>query len=326
MTRDRSGESLRRYREASAALDERPSDATRAAILAAAARNVGAKPEAAGAPRSPLRRRWPLAAAATVLLSSLAVILASRTGQEMPAHTMQEEQAAMPSPRAPGELPRDNAVADRDSAETAAAAVPPQPRSDTAREPRAVERPAGAQSRSGDEPSVRTMIGPRREPGVADAAPEHPPAPAALPQAVLPPPPSAASSPALPAPPVPTPVPESAAPASGSTSPEASSRAAKPGAGQTASEVAGRSAGAAGSDRALSTEQMARRVAPAPWAQRDDAASKRAQRSAPEWLELIVRLRAEGRHAEADAELKRFRESYPEHEVPAAAQDPARVR
>ena len=41
--------------------------------------------------------------------------------------------------------------------------------------------------------------------------------------------------------------------------------------------------------------------------------------SAPTWLERIVKLRREGREAEADAELKRFRERYPEVQVPSAA-------
>ena len=41
--------------------------------------------------------------------------------------------------------------------------------------------------------------------------------------------------------------------------------------------------------------------------------------SAPMWLERIVKLRREGREAEADAELKRFRERYPDFQVPPAA-------
>ena len=62
---------VRRYQESSAKLDERPSASTRAAILAAAAREVQAKPMAAGTAH---RRRpsWPLAAAAVVMLSTLA--------------------------------------------------------------------------------------------------------------------------------------------------------------------------------------------------------------------------------------------------------------
>ncbi|MGE5161322.1 MAG: hypothetical protein ACM3O5_07440, partial [Betaproteobacteria bacterium] len=41
--------------------------------------------------------------------------------------------------------------------------------------------------------------------------------------------------------------------------------------------------------------------------------------SAPLWLERIVKLRREGRDAEADAELKRFRERHPDVQVPPAA-------
>jgi hypothetical protein len=37
------------------------------------------------------------------------------------------------------------------------------------------------------------------------------------------------------------------------------------------------------------------------------------------WLERIVRLRAEGRHDDADAELRRFSEAYPDVPVPAEA-------
>ena len=41
--------------------------------------------------------------------------------------------------------------------------------------------------------------------------------------------------------------------------------------------------------------------------------------SAPRWLERIVQLRRAGSDAEADAELKRFRERYPDVPVPPAA-------
>jgi hypothetical protein len=63
------------------------------------------------------------------------------------------------------------------------------------------------------------------------------------------------------------------------------------------------------------------RSAPAPAAQgaaRLDAA-RDFEGSAPMWLERIVKLRKEGREVEADAELRRFRERYPEVQVPSAA-------
>ena len=93
MSTDRDDAPARRYREASAALDERPSAATRAAILAAAARQVEARPQSADAPRVVRRTRWPLAAAAAVLLSTLAVMMANRTEQEMPSFTAPAERA-----------------------------------------------------------------------------------------------------------------------------------------------------------------------------------------------------------------------------------------
>jgi hypothetical protein len=55
-------------------------------------------------------------------------------------------------------------------------------------------------------------------------------------------------------------------------------------------------------------------------------ATREVDRPAHEWLEQIVKLRSEGRHAEADAELKRFRERFPEVRVPPAALPPAGTR
>jgi hypothetical protein len=60
----------RDYRTANEMLDERPSAATRASILAAAAREVRAVPRDARAPIAapgPGLRRWPMAAAAAVM-------------------------------------------------------------------------------------------------------------------------------------------------------------------------------------------------------------------------------------------------------------------
>lgn len=48
-------------------------------------------------------------------------------------------------------------------------------------------------------------------------------------------------------------------------------------------------------------------------------AAREFEDSAPMWLERIVKLRREGREAEADAELKRFRERYPDVQVSPAA-------
>jgi hypothetical protein len=71
---------------------------------------------------------------------------------------------------------------------------------------------------------------------------------------------------------------------------------------------------AASADRVSARE----RAPAAQGAARLDAA-RDFESSAPMWLERIVKLRGEGREAEADAELKRFRERYPGVEVSPAA-------
>ena len=53
---------------------------------------------------------------------------------------------------------------------------------------------------------------------------------------------------------------------------------------------------------------------------------KQVEESAAMWLERIIKLRREGRHDEADAELKRFRERYPQVQPPAEALLPAGTR
>lgn len=89
MNPERDDDLVRRYGEASAELDERPAASTRASILAAAAREVGARP----ADAAKYRRRWPLAAAAAVMLSTLAVMLAIRTDEQMPQFSAPAEPA-----------------------------------------------------------------------------------------------------------------------------------------------------------------------------------------------------------------------------------------
>ena len=125
MSRDRS---VRGYRAATDALDERPSAATRAAILAAAARQVQAGPrdarEPIAAPRITPRKRWPYAAAAAVLLSSLAVMMATRTEREMPTFTAPVErtaESAAPSKPVPSSEPPPPAAAPPASQEIASA-------------------------------------------------------------------------------------------------------------------------------------------------------------------------------------------------------------
>jgi hypothetical protein len=245
MSTDRDDEPARRYREASAALDERPSAATRAAILAAAARQVEARPRPADAAPIARRPRWPLAAAAAVLLSTLAVMMANRTGQEMPSFTAPAERAQESVAVAPAPSSAATPASDR------AAPLPAPP---------IAAAPASIAKR----PATSNV---REERSIAPAAPKE------------------------------------RADAQGSevASPAAAARSAEK---RVASSP----------DRASAPE-----VAPVPQGASGLDAAREFEGFAPTWLERIVKLRSEGRHAEADAELRRFRERYPDVQVPLAA-------
>jgi hypothetical protein len=117
------------------------------------------------------------------------------------------------------------------------------------------------------------------------------------------------------APPAPPPAPPAA------PSPPAAKRTVPPAVGSLGAGEAARSNEASKPEAASSAERSLRREA-APAAQ---ALPDAEPASAQQWLERIVRLRHAGRHDEADAELKRFRERYPEVQVPAAALPPGQA-
>ena len=297
MTTDRDDAPVRRYRAASAALDERPSTEARAAILAAAARQVEARPGSADAPRVARRPRWPLAAAAAVLLSSLAVMMANRTEQEMPSFTAPAERASAPVAQAPAAPvaapPASGSTAPFPAPPVAQAPAPGAPPSTTAsaREERAAAARAPAASAERADAQRPDMARAATAAGPAERAPESA---------------SAEARPDLPAPP-----------------PAAPSRAAPLARSLPAPAAAGAMAAPdidSGKPASSSTERATARAA-APASQ--DAARLEVARdfegSAPRWLERIVQLRRAGSDAEADAELKRFRERYPDVPVPPAA-------
>ena len=266
MSTDRDDAPARRYREASAALDERPSAATRAAILAAAARQVEARPQPANALRIVRRPRWPLAAAAVVLLSTLAVMMANRTEQEMPSFTApaeraQESVAIAPAPSA--------------AATTASDSAAPLPAPPMAQAPAPIAKRSTASNAREERSSAPAASTERTDAQRSEAA-----------------------------------------------SPAASARSAER-AAEGASAEARQDLPAALPSAPAAPPRAAplARSAPVPAVQgaaRLDAA-RDFEGSAPMWLERIVELRREGREAEADAELKRFRERYPDIQVPSAA-------
>jgi len=323
-----------RYRQASGEMDERPSAAVRASVLAAAAREVGAKPVDSATPYS-TRKRWPLAAAAAVMLSTLAVMMAIRTNEEMPQFSAPEPMRTSPAsvappaaPPAPSASMADQSSSEREKPQSSAqrapargsadstappAALPPAPMTEESiskrqmKDAQAVERPLersqeGFGSRLKKESNSVAQAGREENRPVVTEAPSAAPAneqdrarqnmPAS--SAVPPPPPEATATPKL----------------------RGEQRAA-----------AGAAAPATPVDQASAD---ARRDAAKPSTQPSLGAAqserKQVEESAALWLERIIKLRREGRHDEADAELKRFRERYPQVQPPAEALLPAGTR
>ena len=333
----------RGYRAANDTLDERPSAATRASILAAAARQVQAGPRDAQAlrrvPRAGAMLRWPMAAAAAVLLSTLAVMMAVRTEREMPSF----------SP--PAEIAEPRATTASDSPSVAASSVHQSaPAGADVSKPTA---PSAASSAASDSPAAERKRALAKESGIASP-------PIAVPPATTPP--AAALSSA------PTTRDQAAASAqidakvmaategarakeevaaqfspAMPASPSPAREASRSNESATAPAAPAVSMPQAKADATLPTEAEGRRnersdgasaslsklrQAPAPTGALGAGAS--APRSEPDagpevtlraedWLEKIIKLRMGGRHDEADAELKRFRERYPHVQVPASA-------
>ncbi len=231
------------YRAASDALDERPGAAARAAILAAAARAGDAAPLHVKL----ASRRWriPLAAAATVLVSTIAVMVAQRIEHEA---QVTAEHAVPPA--------QGGRVDARDAAAPPTVAAPATPRA----------------------PAV--MQAPRREaPAVSSRS-----APAAAPERAR----DEASA--------------------GRAAGKVTGAAAEPG------EVGGAAPPMAAAAPAPARDAQAARAQTEAGAA---ATASAAHADNPErWLAAILELRRAGRDAEADAELKKLRERYPEFRIP----------
>jgi len=299
---------VHRYREASAGLDERPSASTRAAILAAAARQVHAKPAVAGAAYR--RPSWPLAAAAVVMLSTLAVMLAIRTQDEMPQFNAPEQSSTVAEKVAPAPAAMPSAEPPSGRAEVAGA-KPSAPARELARSAENRQAPAheaalnSAKRRESDQ-AAATAPSERRQAATS-------PAPVNVPQSV--------PAPSAPAPAAP------ALPKAFSDTPPASETAAGVSTLKKTQRDAGAGLQARPQDQAAApastpdarTDAVGR-VAPAPSVAQERQRAESAEiEPAAAWLERIIRLRREGRHSEADAELKRFRERYPQVQPPVDA-------
>jgi hypothetical protein len=286
------------YGAAATALDERPSEATRAAILAAAAREVGARPTAANAPGAsiPGARRYPLplAAAATVLIGTVAVLLATRTEREMPAEEVARPSTLAAAPaatdarqEAPREAPPESAKAPAIAQSEAKPAAPP-PAQQT---PRTVPERARQQESGGR----RAAQSAQRASAPGDSAQVTADA-AATSDAAR----TAAAG-------VAAPLAKSEADASESVRSE-------PAISELRRDQPVAAAPAAPEEEHVVGRPVARTK---PFA--DGVARPARQESAQAWIERIVKLRAAGRDAEADEEVKKFRAQYPQATLPEAA-------
>jgi hypothetical protein len=328
MSGDSADRADRGYRAASDMLDERPSAATRAAILAAAARHVQAGPRDAAAPkavpRSAPRRRWPLAAAAAVMLSTLAVMMATRTEQEMPTFSppasVSESGTRSAEPRPPDGAKLSasppgiadptktkanadvNAVTTLEKEREAVAGKAPTPAAGGALRARDLAAP-GTQEQD-------KVTAPAPNVGSRDGLAEH-----SLPTAPAPASPPAAVTPKK-------------RDAKILSVPEAKNEAIEPSEAQRPQFESRRAQRADGASRAAAQTRQAPSPALGSGVQeRGEAdAAAREPLSAEDWLERIIRLRKAGRHDEADAELKRFRERYPQVRVPSDALAPSGTR
>lgn len=289
-------ELTRRYREVSERLDEAPSAPARAAILAAAARQVQARPGDAAKPvQRPVRSssRWPLGAAAAVLLSTLAVLLADRTERESRTELATNEIAPPRVDAAPS-------VAEKAASPAPSASVSESTKATTTAEARGeiVPPPGGVEEREGRARENRT----RR----AADAPAEPVAPASTDTRQVP----------VPA----TPPRAEAVPPAGSSAQRAT--AAPQSAVDASSEdsAAGARLRKEERDQAKGQESMSKAApAAAPALGALGRTSAKAEGSAAAWLERIIELRRKGDESEAAVELKKFRERYPEVVIPPQA-------
>lgn len=351
---------LRAYRDAAAQAGEAPRADTRAAILAAAARQVQSRPQPVGRAAAPLTRyRAPLALAASLLIGTLAWQLAAQfdepaigadSVQEAPAATSAPAPAAAPT--APAPAPETAAVAAPDAAarseeaararaadvRRAAPAVPSvagAERSDAhSTLPRAAAAPEVPPEVQPIRPGDREMASKPSSHSTPEAAPApsyltapapdaaHSTAPAAAAAAGVGPPPKVAA-PAAPRTAAPT-----GAPASAADAPAAMAAPAPPRPAALRMAPAPGAPPAVGSGTSESVRAKSESAPPEEQV-RTQPVERRlynedaAPRPLAAWIAQVIELRAAGRHAEADRELLALRKHYPQAQIPAAARPAA---
>jgi hypothetical protein len=295
------------YRAANAALNERPDAATRAAILAAAARAVDAGPRAVGAARW---RQWrfPLAAAATLLVSTVAFITAQRIDELPPTQVAGAPMPAAPAPTDAEAPPAKAATENPSEGPTRASRreIAQSERKETEFEPAPVAKRHAADNEAPPSPAAAAapmasrLAADSAGDGSIEAAPAVPPASA----------PGAGAR-------------ARSAAEDGQQLREPQAAAAAPVSPPPPPSVAGvREA----DEAAISADQPPSLRAPRAITQgvppSGPSADVRLHDDPQRWLEHVIALRKSGRDDEADEELKRLRARYPNVDVPKAALRP----
>jgi hypothetical protein len=288
-----------RLRVAHEVLDERPSPSVRAAVLRAAAESVrsASAAETVRAPRQRPARSWlgwrPAAAAgATVAVGMLAVGIATHVERETSTDTAVERRSESPPPQVVSPV-------------SPAASPVPSPLPSYNVSPAAASR--------ADAPSARTRpFAPARD-GIVEAkqaAAAEPPAKKTR-QAVSPEAPAEQARAAVaPAPPVEEAKPAATPAPTSATAPRAQARMMQAPAADAGEREATQEQAAAPVAKQLSQDQAG--------VLQSQTGSENFQHPASpdEWLRRIIELRRAGRSAEADAQLTRFRATFPKVKIP----------
>jgi hypothetical protein len=298
-----------------------PRPETRAAILAAAARAVQARPVAVGATAAPrgaptrFRYRAPLALAASLLVGTVAWQLAAQFDEQpapgdstatAPAVTaaatpapgpssiaVSPPEAAPPSPSAPAASTAASSPTNAD-----AATASPQPHA----APVAAEKAVAARSAEAVAPAPASRADATAPPAAGPVPAPARPAPQSAPA-----PPAPSTTPAAPIPGAVAPSPASGAASALTESAVPALRARPPAAiGAAESKPASDPAAVPSREEQVRTQPVERRLF-------NEAPPVR---PLPAWLERIAELRRAGRDAEAEVELQALRRAYPQAQIP----------
>ena len=323
------------WRDAS---NEEPPPALDAAILAAARREVGAKPQSlsAHAATHARRRWWPLAAAATVAVIAIGVV--QRAGHDelgAPAGGGSAVVTDMPAPAAKSAAESPQSVKEA-TLDARADAVPSGGGNAGAGGERVAAVPAPPSARNADPtppveaprrtaPNTSSLLEKKSEPARSDAAALPEPFPAASPKtgatsardATTPPSTAGEIAAAAPAPQVSPPGAPEAQPSveRGSAQRQEAAASSK----LAASTPTPTPPPASFADSARAPAQSALRSAPVAktataGAGQEARIKDRAPLPIPDWIALIRRLRDEGKTADAARELAAFRTEHADHE------------